>query len=179
MRRSGRWTWPGSRIGCGRVYKPLSPGLREGRTPATRSRRTRSAGLRGRSARTRSGASPGPRCPRRVARAVRTLHRLEPLEPHEVVPLHLLQSLADERLRRPQLGDHAELQGVDAALHLLNLLDEPAHRRLDLSGGDHVLDAVLVRLRGLAAAGARPDDPVAALVDRFADRLRVDLRHDD
>src|SRR5437867_13076419 len=160
MRRSGRWTWPGSRIGCGRVYKPLSPGLREERTPATRSRRTRSGGLRGRSARTRSGASPGPRCPRRAARAARTLHRLEPLEPHEVVPLHLLQSLADERLRRPQPGDYAELEGVDAALHLLDLLDEPAHRRLDLCGGNHALDEVPVRLRGLADPVARPDAPV-------------------
>src|SRR5207244_956221 len=68
------------------------------------------------------GSSPGGR-DRTTRRRSAPSRRLEPLQAHEVVPLHLLEPLPDERLGRLELRDHAVLEGVHAPLHLLDLLD--------------------------------------------------------
>src|SRR5437867_11757813 len=105
------------------------------------------------------------------AAAKRSITSPEPLQAHEVVSLHLLEPLPDERLGRLELWNHAILEGVDAPFHLLDLLDQPAHRRLDFCRHDDVLDEGLVRLRGLVDPRGRRDDSIAAFFELLADRL--------
>src|SRR5256712_9403929 len=103
----------------------------------------------------------------------------EPLEAPEIVPLQLLESLPNERLRRLQLGNDAVLEGVHAPLAFLDFFDQSAQRRFDLRRHGDILDEGLVRLRGFVDPRRRRDDSVAAVLEFLADALRVDLRDDD
>src|SRR5581483_3314691 len=102
---------------------------------------------------------------------------LDLLEAEHVLALHLLQAQADEVARLLQLGDDLELQRVDAALGLLDLVEHLLHGGLDLGGLDDGLHERLVAVRGLVDAGARADEAVAALQERRADLLALDGGH--
>jgi hypothetical protein len=81
----------------------------------------------------------------------------------------LFEFLFDVLLVLSQLGEEFELEGVDAAVGLFDLLDHLLHGRLDLGGEDDLVEQFLVGRRGLVDAGAGAEDAVPPLVEGLPD----------
>src|SRR3989338_5600692 len=95
---------------------------------------------------------------------------LDDLHAEDVLALCLLQTKLDEALRPIELRDHLELERVDAALGLLDLLEQLAHARLDLGSAHHLLHNLFVFSRRLVDSSRRVQPIAAAEYEKVVEK---------